>query len=489
MIGAGSPSLRARLTLTALGTLTLVLAAGAWGLSAAFSAAVERGFDERLKTVLQTLVAEAEFAPDGSLTLGRPIGDPRFDQIYSGSYWQVSNAQGVLLRSRSLWDQEIPFNVATPDGSTLFREWTNPAGQSVRLAERDLTLPGGPDVLHFIVAGRTTEIEAELRRFDQLLALGVAGLVLALGAAIALQVRIGLRPLRVLLDDLEAVWQGRRRRVDETLPPDLQPVASAVNQLLDHDDREIVRARDQAADLAHAIKTPLAVLRADLERLDSPLASDMRDRLDLIDGLVRRNLARAAPARANALHTLGAAVRPVAERMAGLPRPGDRGRAGGARRDPRAARPAGPRGAARQPARQRMEVGAQPRAGQRGGARSVVPARDRGRRSGARAGRPRGGAGTPCQARRTDAGPGPGPADCPGHRGGRPWHAGVGDLGGRGARGHAGVAARAAGLRAQPWPGPRLAGAARALGAIGHRLRCVLDKRPSRHGPGGAAPH
>jgi signal transduction histidine kinase len=320
MIGAGSPSLRARLTLTALGTLTLVLAAGAWGLSAAFSAAVERGFDERLKTVLQTLVAEAEFAPDGSLTLGRPIGDPRFDQIYSGSYWQVSNAQGVLLRSRSLWDQEIPFNVATPDGSTLFREWTNPAGQSVRLAERDLTLPGGPDVLHFIVAGRTTEIEAELRRFDQLLALGVAGLVLALGAAIALQVRIGLRPLRVLLDDLEAVWQGRRRRVDETLPPDLQPVASAVNQLLDHDDREIVRARDQAADLAHAIKTPLAVLRADLERLDSPLASDMRDRLDLIDGLVRRNLARAAPARANALHTLGAAVRPVAERMAGLMR-------------------------------------------------------------------------------------------------------------------------------------------------------------------------
>lgn len=320
MTGARSPSLQTRLTLTALGALTLALAAGAWGLSAAFGAAVERGFDERLKTVLQTLVAEAEFGPDGALALGRPIGDPRFDQIYSGSYWQISDVGGVLLRSRSLWDQEIPFNVAAPDGSTLFREWTNPAGQRVRLAERDLTLPGSPEVLHFIVAGRTAELEAETRRFDQLLGLGVAGLVLALGAAIALQVRVGLRPLRGLLADLEAVWQGRRRRVGEVLPPDLQPVASAVNQLLDHDDREIVRARDQAADLAHAIKTPLAVLRADLDRLDGPLATEMRERLDLIDRLVRRNLARTAPGRASALQALGAAVRPVAEEMAGLMR-------------------------------------------------------------------------------------------------------------------------------------------------------------------------
>jgi signal transduction histidine kinase len=123
-------------------------------------------------------------------------------------------------------------------------------------------------VLHFIVGGRTTEIEAEMRRFDQLLLLGVLGLVLVMGGATALQVRVGLRPLRGLLADLEAVWQGRRHRVDEALPRELAPLAAAVNQLLDHDDRALVRARDQAADLAHAIKTPLAVLRTDLDRLD-----------------------------------------------------------------------------------------------------------------------------------------------------------------------------------------------------------------------------
>jgi signal transduction histidine kinase len=318
-VGTRQPtSLQRRLTLTALGGLMVVLALGAWGLSASFAAAVERGFDERLKTVLQILVAEAETTGDGALVLSRPMGDPRFERIYSGSYWQISNAGGVLLRSRSLWDQEIPHGVAPPDGTTLFRYWVNPFGQSVRLAERDLTLPDRPEVLHFIVAGRTADIEAELRRFDQLLLLGMAALGVLLSLTVAVQIRLGLRPLRRLLDDLHAVWQGQRNRVDETLPRELRPLAVSVNQLLNHDDREIVRARDQAADLAHAIKTPLAVLRADIDSLNTPLAAGMRERLDLIDGLVRRNLARAAPGRTKAMSALGAPVRPVAEQMAAL---------------------------------------------------------------------------------------------------------------------------------------------------------------------------
>ena len=311
-------SLQRRLTLAALGGLIIALTAGAWGLSEAFAKAVERGFDERLKTVLQTLVAETESTDDGGVVLGRQIGDPRFEQIYSGSYWQISNASGVLLRSRSLWDQEIPFTVSPPDGSTLFHYWTNPAGQHIRLAERDLTLPGHPDVLHFIVAGRTTEIEAELRRFDQLLMLGIAGLVTLLGLTIALQVRVGLGPLRTLLNDLVAVQQGRRSRVDEGLPAELKPLAATINQLLDHGDRTAVRARDQAADLAHAIKTPLAVLRADVDALNVPVAVGMRERLDLIDGLVRRNLARAAPVCAGGVTALGTQVFPVVQQMVAL---------------------------------------------------------------------------------------------------------------------------------------------------------------------------
>ena len=311
-------SLQRRLTLVALGGLIVALTTGAWWLSKSFAKAVERGFDERLETVLQTLVAETEPTIDGSVVLGRQIGDPRFEQIYSGSYWQISNADGILLRSRSLWDQEIPFTVSTPDGSTLFHYWTNPAGQHIRLAERDLTLPGHPDVLHFIVAGRTTEIEAELRRFDQLLMLGIAGLIALLGLTIALQVRIGLGPVRTLLDDLEAVRQGRRSRVDEGLPSELKPLAATINQLLDHGDRIVVRARDQAADLAHAIKTPLAVLRADADALDLPIAVGMRERLDLIDGLVRRNLARSTPVRTDVVNALGTQVAPVVQQMVAL---------------------------------------------------------------------------------------------------------------------------------------------------------------------------
>ncbi len=312
------PSLHRRLTLTALVGLLFAMSLGAWGLTRAFDVAVQRGFDERLKTVLHTLVAEAENQADGSLVLGRPMGDPRFDLIYSGAYWQISNANGVLLRSRSLWDQEIPFSVGVPDGSTVFRTWTNPFGQTVRLAERDLTLPGRQDVLHFIVAGRTDDLEEEVRQFDQLMSLGVVGLMLVMGLSIAVQMRIGLQPLRGLLRDLNAVWVGRAEQVNEQLPRELKPLAVTINQLLRHDRRQTTRARDQAADLAHAIKTPLAVLRADIDQIDSSLAASMRQRLDLIDGLVRRNLARASAGRHLTLSSLVTPLYPVAEQITRL---------------------------------------------------------------------------------------------------------------------------------------------------------------------------
>lgn len=311
-------SLHRRLTLSALVGLLVAMLAGAWGLSRAFDEAVQRGFDERLKTVLHTLVAEAENQPDGSLVLGRPMGDPRFDRIYSGSYWQISNTEGVLLRSRSLWDQEIPFSLGTSDGSTIYRYWTNPFGQTLRLAERDLILPGRPDVLHFIVAGRTDEIREEVRRFDQLLSLGILGLMLLMGFSIVIQMRIGLQPLRGLLRDLNAVWAGRADQVSEQLPRELKPLAVTINQLLHHDRRQTIKARDQAADLAHAIKTPLAVLRADVDQLESPLAASMRQRLDLIDGLVRRNLVRATSSRHLTLSSLLTPLLPVAEQITRL---------------------------------------------------------------------------------------------------------------------------------------------------------------------------
>lgn len=119
----------------------------------------------------------------------------------------------------------------------------------------------------------TAKFKAEIRRLDQLLLLGVLGLVLVMGGTKALQLRVGLRPPRGLLADLVPCDRGRWRRVEETLPRELVPLAAAVNQLLSHDDRALVRTRDQAADLAHAIKTPLAVLRTDLKHLDPVLAA------------------------------------------------------------------------------------------------------------------------------------------------------------------------------------------------------------------------
>jgi signal transduction histidine kinase len=80
------------------------------------------------------------------------------------------------------------------------------------------------------------------------------------------QVRRGLSAVDRLRERLAAVHQGRERRVDGTYPAEVQPLVNDLNALLDHRDQAVKRAVSRAGDLAHGLKTPLALLSHDAER-------------------------------------------------------------------------------------------------------------------------------------------------------------------------------------------------------------------------------
>lgn len=307
------PSLTVRLVAAALLWTALLLGGGGLVLARAFHDTVERQFGHRLDALLKAQIAALRVEPDGGLTVARPLGDPRFERIFSGWYWQVTPPAGDLLRSRSLWDSTLPTHPAAHAVRT--ERIAGPNGERLLVVERDVTLEGVAAPVHVLVAGDLGEIAAETNRFDSLLAAALALMGLGLAGAVVVQVRFGLRPLRVLGADLQAVRDGERPRLAGRYPREVAPLAEAMNQVLDHDAVLIERARTHVGNLAHGLKTPLAVLAAEASGTPDPGA--VRAQVQAMTRLVEHHLARAS-AVAGAGRALGrkVAVAPVAADIA-----------------------------------------------------------------------------------------------------------------------------------------------------------------------------
>ena len=276
----------------------------AWALlSALFADQVRRGFDDNLSAQLAGVIAASDWDKAGAATLRRPLPDHRFQQPLSGWYWQISNAEGPLLRSRSLWDGDLPGDGENnSDSGTNFRDFIGPNGVPLRLAARRLTITGIEGSFVFQLAGDPSAVASDIARFDRLLAVALAVLGLGLIGAMVLQVQIGLRPLARIGRALADIRAGRADRLPGAFPSEIQPLADEIDNLLGHQAAVINRARTHAGDLAHALKTPLAVLANEAANEanndDGTLAAQVRHSVVEMQRQVDRHLARARTAAA-----------------------------------------------------------------------------------------------------------------------------------------------------------------------------------------------
>jgi signal transduction histidine kinase len=284
-------SLAFRLVVSAGRWCALVLSGGGYLLSALFGETVVRNFDGRLGVMLEGLVAGSEIDQDGRLQLRLQLGEPRFAQPLSGWYWQVNAGERVLDRSPSLWDQSLP--MALPGAPAITSDIAGPDGQPVRLLVRAISLPDADKPLLYAVAGDRTEIFAERERFDRLLSLALAILFVGLLGALLLQVRVALEPLRRIEAGLAAIRGGLTRRLEGRFPAELEPLAVELNALIDHGEALIERARTHVGNLAHGLKTPLAVLTNEASRREGPRAALVERQVAQMRRLVDHHLARA----------------------------------------------------------------------------------------------------------------------------------------------------------------------------------------------------
>lgn len=298
-----SRSLQGRLLISALGPLALLAVVGALALQWAFADAVVRGFDQNLAGKLDALIAGVDVEADGLPSLQRAPDEAGFSRVRSGWYWQVTQDGRALLRSRSLWDATLPAPAApeTLRGIDLI----GPGGQPLRASQRSVQLPGMPAPVDLLLTGPREGLDAEIAGFQRLLWSGVIGLVLLAAASFALQVRLGLAPLRRFGVEVAAVRRGERETVDAGGLRELESVADELNGALAQNGRLAESGRKLAGDLAHAIKTPLALLKTRVASSDR----ESTQAIARIDAVVDRHLARAsADARKPHAHCDAAAV-------------------------------------------------------------------------------------------------------------------------------------------------------------------------------------
>jgi len=287
-------SINLRLLLAVLLMVLLALPIAGWLLAHHYRTAAVGAFDERLEATLNVVIAGVTYDPlSEQLSYERALGDPRFDHVYSGWYWQITDDANHTVTSRSLWDQRLP--VLESERLTA-RTLLGPRGQQLRVVERDIYLGALEAPLHVSVATRDDDLREDIKAFQQVLWLGLLGLGVMLLGVLALQVRWGLAPLRRMNANLRDVEQGRAEQLDTRLPEELATLAASMNAVLARDQRLIERGRHTAGNLAHALKTPISVMRLLAKQLPSESRSAWEAELARIDSAVRHHLARASAA-------------------------------------------------------------------------------------------------------------------------------------------------------------------------------------------------
>ena len=333
-------SLHGRLMATTAIALCLFLLATGWIWERLFTTSVRASAEEQMLIVAYglvdatrkhadpdefrgTYVGEARPREQGqavgpSILLPDELGEPRLSRPNSGLYAYIEMADGTLAwRSPSMAITSVAAapNPRPPPGDSRFhkieRDGTEPRfllGYTVILEELE------DSELTFWVLNDQSPFNAEIREFRRSLVVGVTAATLLLIVLQLGTLRWGLHPLRRMAERVRALHAGQRGDIGEDYPAELAQLARTLNRFVEHELESRERYRRAMGDLAHSLKTPLAVLKNALITPDRPDKTLFDDQLDRMETTINRQLSRAA-AMPPVLPREPVAVKPLLERL------------------------------------------------------------------------------------------------------------------------------------------------------------------------------
>jgi two-component system sensor histidine kinase PhoQ len=307
-------SLRARVSLAAALVLTVFVGLTALALERAFADSASSAMRERLFAQLYLVMAATEVEERGGVQMPPRLGEPRLNLPGSGLYARIGSPDGeTLWHSPSAVGLTLPAPGIKSTGDELFTR-TGFTGENHFLAALAIEweTAAGPVPLLFSVTEDPAPFLAQMSRYRSNLWGWLGAMALLLLLALAAALAWGLRPLRTVAGEVHAIESGTQESLVHDYPAELRRLTDNINTLLHHERAQQARYRNALADLAHSLKTPLAVLRGmewvgeDSQTLDKQVAR--------MDNIVQYQLQRAATAGRSTLAG-PLAVTPVAERL------------------------------------------------------------------------------------------------------------------------------------------------------------------------------
>ena len=228
--------------------------------------ASERGFDSLLSAHLFNLIGSIGISDSGALTGAPDLGDLRFSEPNSGWYWSVEPASedvhGDLHSSSMTKTIPSPSVADVPFNSSFQRSYPTVGidGEQLEVFESEFVLDSKNRAARFRVMGNQSELEQEISTFQRRLLTYLSLFGVGMIAINAIAILLGLQPLRRVRNALAMVREGTAHRLDGRFPAEIEPLANETNALIENNRRIVERSRTQVGNLAHSLKTPLAVL-------------------------------------------------------------------------------------------------------------------------------------------------------------------------------------------------------------------------------------
>jgi two-component system sensor histidine kinase PhoQ len=286
-----------------------------------FRRAAEQSLREVLDAQMVALVGAAD--PDGPESVTpTALLDTRFETPGSGLYAEIRSGSGESIwRSQSTTGTEVQFGPVLEDGARTFF-YTEIAGTKIRLAvsSRSIVWPdlhGKTARFTFSVASSLKAYDQQVSDFRQQLIGWFTGLALILVATLAVLLRWLGEPVRRLEREIREVESGTREKLGDEWPVEIAPVTSNLNALLEGERTRIRRYRDTLGNLAHSLKTPLAVMRQSLGASDHASKAALDTEIDRMSGIIEHQMKRAAASGGVLLGQAPVDVAPVVAELRG----------------------------------------------------------------------------------------------------------------------------------------------------------------------------
>jgi two-component system sensor histidine kinase PhoQ len=282
--------------------LAAFLSTAGLALDQAFRDTAQTSVRERLTGRIYQILGTVDLSAPSATTLESSPPDPALSTPESGHYAQILDAANARVwNSRSMLGITIESPIKRTVGEFAFSTAIASTGESLFVLSYTILWEGGgaESALYTVQVAENERAFTDLIvRFRRSLWFGFFGIGVVLLLVQTVIFRWGMKPLRDVAGEVNLIEQGQISEIAGEYPLELKPLTENLNALIHSNESNVKRYRNALGDLAHSLKTPLAVLRTTLERGREASASNAAtiESLDQLDSTINFQLQRAAVA-------------------------------------------------------------------------------------------------------------------------------------------------------------------------------------------------